>query len=199
MLIKNDEKAKTSKRMNQGAAEPAAETNGTVDEEDERNSLACDGHARPDGPQRAPRVHVRWLVESFCCARVLGVGGQRLHNMKMQTGFPDLMAWISRDNGAVYRIVNVIGTAPGVARFAGLFVRALLEEPEEEPSNFMSPGYNLMLLIPHPCMGRIIGRRMSNFKNIEFKSAALLSAEPDKLPDSDDRIVHIYEIGRAVV
>lgn len=86
--------------------------------------------------------------------------------------------------------MHAVGTPESVAKFVGLITRVILEEPEDA-SNSHSKPYTLLVLIPHAMMGRLIGSRMAHFKEIERQSAAHLSADHNKLPNSDDRLVYI--------
>ena len=56
----------------------------------------------------------------------------------------------------------------------------------------------LYLLIPHHLMGYVIGKRGSRLKEIEELSAAKLSASPDQLVPSNDRLLQVTGVPDAI-
>lgn len=96
------------------------------------------------------------------------------------------------------RIVLVRGSSENVAKAFGLIARAILDEPEDEPSTMQSRLYDLRLLIPHPMVGFIIGKQGSKFREIEENSAAKLKAAETPLPYSTDRILSINGVSDAI-
>lgn len=56
----------------------------------------------------------------------------------------------------------------------------------------------LYLLIPHHLMGYVIGKRGSRLKEIEELSAAKLSASPDQLAPSNDRLLQVTGVPDAI-
>lgn len=138
------------------------------------------------------RFHLRFLVRSQYCSRILGHGARRLQELKERASprKSGLDAWISRAANTDYRVMHAVGNPESVAKFVGLITRVILEEPDDA-SGSHSKTYTLLVLMPHPMMGRLIGSRMAHFKEIERQSAAHLSADHNKLPNSDDRLVYV--------
>lgn len=170
--------------------------------------MAGDHLKRPPPPHDSPKakrhhspentLHIRILIEPGYCARVLGPKGNRLRELRKAADESRLLdSWISSDNGFEYRVMHILGTPASVARFLGLLVRAIHDEGAE-PSGESSRPYDLKMLIPHPLMGKLIGTKMAIFKDIEQKSSAFLSADREKLPQCDDRIVHVYGVADSI-
>lgn len=151
--------------------------------------------------EESPRgeFHLRFLIKSQYCSRVLGHGARRLQDLKDKAAKRrgPLEAWISRPTNAEYRVMHTVGTPETVSKFVGLVARVILDE-NDEPSNAKSRPFTLLVLMPHGMMGRLIGSRMSNFKDIERQSAAHLSADHSKLPNSDDRLVYVAGVADAL-
>lgn len=148
------------------------------------------------GSDEVSSLQVRWLLESSLCPRILGHGGRTLQKIRQSSACD---SWISpKVSGAEYRVMHAKGTPSSVAKFAGYLVRELFNEPMDKPSSSSSRVYNIMLLVPHPLVGRIVGRQMSNMQMFREKSAANLNLEREKLQGCDDRILHVSGVADAV-
>lgn len=148
------------------------------------------------GSDDASILQVRWLLESSLCPKVLGYGGRTLQRIRQSCACE---SWISpKISGAEFRVLHVKGTPTSIAKFAGYFVRELFSEPPDEPSTASSHTYNVMLLVPHPLVGRVVGRQMSNLQMIREKSSAGLNLEREKLDGCDDRVLHVSGVADAV-
>lgn len=141
-------------------------------------------------------VHFRMLASISETASLVGKGGETISKIKEESN--------SRVNvsenlkGVPERVISVRGSAEFVAKAFGLIVRAINNEPFNQPSNADSKFFTLRLLFPHSIMGYIIGKKGSRFREIEENSAASLNANDQILPASTDRILNITGVADAI-
>lgn len=141
-------------------------------------------------------VHFRMLASISETASIVGKGGETISKIKEESN--------SRVNvsenlkGVPERVISVRGSAEFVAKAFGLIVRAINNEPFNQPSNADSKFFTLRLLFPHSIMGYIIGKKGSRFREIEENSAASLNANDQILPASTDRILNITGVADAI-
>lgn len=141
-------------------------------------------------------VHFRMLASISETASIVGKGGETISKIKEESN--------SRVNvsenlkGVPERVISVRGSAEFVAKAYGLIVRAINNEPFNQPSNADSKFFTLRLLFPHSIMGYIIGKKGSRFREIEENSAASLNANDQILPASTDRILNITGVADAI-
>lgn len=150
-------------------------------------------HQQPTGSTCDGNFHVRWLIESSVCARVLGPSGKRLKYLKESTRESNFQARISpKVQDAEFRVFSSYGSAMGVSKVAGLFVKFVYDEPENQLSCSEPSQYDFKLLIPEVFVKALVGVNEENLREIEEKSNALLSVERDNLPHSSEKCIHIF-------
>lgn len=150
-------------------------------------------HQQPTGSTHRGAFHARWLIESSVCARVLGPSGKRLKYIKDATREANFQARISpKVQDADYRVFSSYGSAMAIAKVAGLFVRFVYDEPEDQHSHSESYRYDFKLLIPEGFVAALVGVNEENSREIEERSNALLSVEQNCLPYSSERCIHIF-------
>lgn len=144
------------------------------------------------------QIHARWLVESYLCAKVLGPGGKGIRKMKDAAKEAVTNAWISpKVPNVKFRVFNCIGTPTGISKIAGLFVKSLHDEGDNQ-SSAQSKYYDLKLLIPVIFVNEMAGTSDEKLHEIEADSNSKISIDTSTFAKSDEKCVHVNGIRDAI-
>lgn len=139
-------------------------------------------------------------LRMLCLAKeaglVVGKGGEKINHIRAASGTKIKLSDNIKD--VAERVIYVSGPSESVARAFGLIVRAIVGEEEDKASGADARPYELRLLVPHNTIGYVIGKQGTRFRQIEENSAAMLSADAEKLPLSTDRCLVIRGVADAI-
>lgn len=141
-------------------------------------------------------VHFRMLCPVKQASLIVGKGGEKISHIKESANCRINVSDNLRN--VPERIITVRGPAENVAKAFGLIVRAIVDEPEDQPSGAESQPFMMKLLFPHPLMGYIIGKKGARFREIEENSALRLKLEERTLPQSTDRVLNVTGVADAI-
>ncbi|CDH10098.1 related to PAB1-binding protein 2 [Zygosaccharomyces bailii ISA1307] len=143
---------------------------------------------------RSRQTHLRMLCLVKQASMVVGHKGETISRIKALTSTRINVS----DNvrGVPERVVYVRGSCENVAKAFGMIVRSISDKSENESLEDIPTTINL--LISHHLMGCVIGKHGSRLKEIEELSAARLSAMPQQLMMSNDRILTIEGVADAI-
>ncbi|QLL34966.1 hypothetical protein HG536_0H03410 [Torulaspora globosa] len=155
----------------------------SVDEKEDRESVSR-------------HVHLRMLCLVKQASMIVGHKGENISNIKAATSTRINVS----DNvrGVPERVVYVRGTCENVARAFGMIVRSISDRHGDAMFDENKVLHTVNLLISHHLMGCVIGKHGSRLREIEVLSAARLSASPQQLIMSNDRILSIVGVADAV-
>lgn len=154
-------------------------------------------HESIDGMDNSSRhVHLRMLCLVKQASMIVGHKGENISKIKAVTSTRINVS----DNvrGVPERVVYVRGSCENVAKAFGMIVRSINDRHGEEDYDGNSIMSTINLLISHHLMGCIIGKHGSRLREIEELSAARLSASPQQLIMSNDRILSITGVADAI-
>lgn len=151
------------------------------------NNAATERDARD---QRSRQAHLRMLCLVKQASMVVGHKGETISRIKSMTDTRINVSENVRD--VPERIVYVRGSCENVARAFGMIVRSLNDRSAEAIPTTIN------LLISHHLMGVVIGKHGSRLKEVEELSAARLTAMPQQLMMSNDRILTIEGVADAI-
>lgn len=168
-----------------GSREPSTE-NGEED----------DSNGKDDRENVSRHVHLRMLCLVKQASMIVGHKGENISNIKAATSTRINVS----DNvrGVPERVVYVRGSCENVAKAFGMIVRSINDRHGDAMFDENNVLNTVNLLISHHLMGCVIGKHGSRLREIEELSAARLSASPQQLIMSNDRILSIMGVADAV-
>ncbi|QLG71268.1 hypothetical protein HG535_0B03070 [Zygotorulaspora mrakii] len=175
-------------------------TNGTCLENGLSNGNgqdSCSSDGRELSSESISRhAHLRMLCLVKEASIVVGHKGETICKIKSETSTRINVS----DNvrGVPERVIYVRGSCDNVAKAFGMIVRSLVSRNEESDLDENSTATTINLLISHHLMGCVIGKHGSRLREIEDLSAARLSASPQQLLMSNDRILSITGVADAI-
>lgn len=148
------------------------------------------------GMEASRHIHLRMLCLVKQASMIVGHKGENISKIKTATSTRVNVS----DNvrGVPERVVYVRGSCENVAKAFGMIVRSINDRHGEEEYDGDSIMSTINLLISHHLMGCIIGKHGSRLREIEELSAARLSASPQQLIMSNDRILSITGVADAI-
>ncbi|QLQ82087.1 hypothetical protein HG537_0G03420 [Torulaspora globosa] len=166
-----------------------------LDDDSELAAVEKENGASEDEETVRRHVHLRMLCLVKEASMIVGHKGENITNIKATTSTRINVS----DNvrGVPERVVYVRGTCENVAKAFGMIVRSINDRHGEmfDENNVLN---TVNLLISHHLMGCVIGKHGSRLREIEVLSAARLSASPQQLIMSNDRILSITGVADAV-
>lgn len=149
-----------------------------------------------DGENASRHVHLRMLCLVKQASMIVGHKGENISRIKAATSTRINVS----DNvrGVPERVVYVRGTCENVAKAFGMIVRSISDRHGDAMFDENNVLHTVNLLISHHLMGCVIGKHGSRLREIEVLSAARLSASPQQLIMSNDRILSIIGVADAV-
>lgn len=178
----------------ENGAESHDDQNYSAQEENDTHSSSKEGTEGDDIESR--HVHLRMLCLVKQASMIVGHKGECISKIKESTNTRVNVS----DNvrGVPERVVYVRGSCENVAKAFGMIVRAINGRHWEEGYDGNEIMCTINLLISHHLMGCIIGKHGSRLREIEELSAARLSASPQQLIMSNDRILSITGVPDAI-
>lgn len=160
--------------------------------EDSRSGIAKE----EDKENGSRHVHLRMLCLVKQASKIVGHKGENISNIKAATSTRINVS----DNvrGVPERVVYVRGSCENVAKAFGMIVRSINDRQMDGMFDENNTLHTVNLLISHHLMGCVIGKHGSRLREIEELSAARLSASPQQLIMSNDRILSIIGVADAV-
>lgn len=141
---------------------------------------------------RSRQTHLRMLCLVKQASMVVGHKGETISRIKSVTSTRINVS----DNvrGVPERVIYVRGSCENVAKAFGMIVRSINDKDE----GLEDIPTTINLLISHHLMGCVIGKHGTRLKEIEELSAARLSAMPQQLMMSNDRILTVEGVADAI-
>lgn len=192
VALEDDTEAPQLKLETEAHAEDGIELNG----EEGQDLLTHDNREVNSDDSTSRHVHLRMLCLVKQASMVVGHKGETISNIKNATSTRINVS----DNirGVPERVIYVRGSCDNVAKAFGMMVRSITETNEEINPDRNSISTTVNLLVSHHLMGCVIGKHGSRLREIEELSAARLSASPQQLLMSNDRILSITGVADAI-
>lgn len=140
--------------------------------------------------EKSRQAHLRMLCLVKDASMIVGHKGETISRIKSETSTRINVSENVR--GVPERVVYVRGSCENVAKAFGMIARSIngrVSGNNEKSLNGIPTTINL--LISHHLMGVVIGKHGSRLKEVEELSAARLTAMPEQLMMSNDRILSI--------
>lgn len=158
------------------------------------DNATTEGEARN---QKSRQAHLRMLCLVKQASMIVGHKGENISRIKSMTNTRINVSENVR--GVPERVVYVRGSCENVARAFGMIVRSFNDKgSDNNDENFEDIPTAINLLISHHLMGVVIGKHGSRLKEVEELSAARLTAMPEQLMMSNDRILAIEGVADAI-
>lgn len=161
---------------------------------DEAENFSLDG--KESGENNSRHVHLRMLCLVKQASMVVGHKGDTISRIKNATSTRINVS----DNvrGVPERVIYIRGSCDSVAKAFGMIVRSINDKNDKDGFDESSITSTVNLLVSHHLMGCVIGKHGSRLREIEELSAARLSASPQQLLMSNDRILSITGVADAI-
>lgn len=217
----------TLKRKNENGVEEqkleAAIKRVALEDDDRLNtnsdSLGSDVEVKADDSSIAEQktlddhVHLRMLCVVKDASLIVGPKGETISKIKRDC---NCRVNVSENiRGVPERVVYIRGSCENVGKAFGMIARVLnsnsskkgdhndnTKETDNDNDNdsnkIESSPITLHILVTHHLMGYVIGKHGSRLKEIEELSGAKLSASPQQLLPSNDRILKVFGVADAV-
>ncbi|KAJ1550240.1 hypothetical protein HK405_001077, partial [Cladochytrium tenue] len=154
----------------------------------------------------ARAVQMRALISTKEAAIIIGKLGKNIADIRDQSGAKVVVS--ENVQGAMERVLSVVGPIDAVAKAFSLVATKLVEEQQQQQQQ--APGAPAMamagapaalelqnrqtsirLLVPHAHMGSIIGKQGAKIKEFQELSGSKIDAAEEMLPNSTERIVTV--------